>query len=250
MKYFITCFPAVLSAILIIHFAGTDTSYSDTVFNNIKNSGNFEQLDCSLKSNTYLGNYYIEPDKKEEIILSLAKKLNISGNYSIVASDSPGHTYTIFTCNSNNLCAEIKLTTIMQTINEVDVSLSQYIYVQLDFHKIPDNIARYKYTLKSCLQDLGYCNDVFIDFHGIIKGAVDFADTKKLCNSIALKLNGKITDNVVLNNSYSVYGYSDSIDDYIKCDGNKINFNIAFSYDENSDLTEFFLSSPIINSDY
>lgn len=250
MKYFITYFPAVLSAIIIISFAGTKNVNTATVFNHVADNENFEQLQCSLKTNIYLGNDYINLTDRESVILSVAKKLDFNDDYTLKTCHTGNSLSTSFNGINDMGETEIKLTTIEQTINNVELSLSQYLYIKIDFRVLPDDISYCRNQLKNYLDENGYHSDIFIDFHGIINGTTDSAREESICNSITSELNGTITDTVTLDNTYTVYGYSDSIDNYIKCDGGKINFNIAFSYNEETDCTEVFLSSPIINYDY
>lgn len=250
MKYFITYFPAVLSAIIIISFAGTKNANTATVFNHIADNGNLEQLNCSLKTNIYLGNDYINQADREAVILSVAKKLDFPDDYTLKTCHTGNSLTTSYNVVNDKVDAVIKLTTIEQPINGVELSLSQYLYIKIDFRVLPDDISYCRNQLQNYLDENGYHGDIFTNFHGIINGPADSAREESICNSIASELNGTITDTVKLDNTYTVYGYSDSIDNYIKCDGSKINFNIAFSYNDEKDCTEVFLSSPIINYDY
>ena len=49
---------------------------------------------------------------------------------------------------------------------------------------------------------------------------------------------------------YTVYAYTGLINDYVKSEGNKINVNIAFNYNEKKNKTNLYVATPILNQDY
>lgn len=48
----------------------------------------------------------------------------------------------------------------------------------------------------------------------------------------------------------NVYGYTDKINDSTIVEGEKINFHIAFAYDEQENNTRIYLATPFLNTDY
>ena len=50
--------------------------------------------------------------------------------------------------------------------------------------------------------------------------------------------------------AYMTYGYSDDIDEYVYQDDEKVNVNIAFSYDEAEDVTRIYWGIPFVDKSF
>lgn len=54
----------------------------------------------------------------------------------------------------------------------------------------------------------------------------------------------------MIDDMVNVYGFSEKICDFVTVEGEKINFQIAFSYNETEDNTRLYLATPFLNTDY
>ena len=73
-------------------------------------------------------------------------------------------------------------------------------------------------------------------------------------NMIADKLiesaDGKILTESRQDDLFTVYAYTEHINDYILSGSMKTNLNVIISYDEINDTTEVCMATPLMNEDY
>lgn len=75
-------------------------------------------------------------------------------------------------------------------------------------------------------------------------------EKENMARILVKELQGEIAFDYWQGDSYTVYAYTGLIDEYIEFVGCKINIQIAFTYDEQTDKTRIYLASPIINQDW
>lgn len=69
---------------------------------------------------------------------------------------------------------------------------------------------------------------------------------KQYCQHFGVK---KVKESVI-EDMENVYGYTENIQDSTIVEGEKMNFHIAFMYDEIEDNTHLYLATPFLNTDY
>lgn len=73
------------------------------------------------------------------------------------------------------------------------------------------------------------------------------------CHRYAADIFGRLGASQVCSasdNIYTEYGYSKEIDEQIETDNKKVNVQISFSYNEEKDVTDICVGTPIINTSY
>lgn len=61
---------------------------------------------------------------------------------------------------------------------------------------------------------------------------------------------GEMVKEIIGDNFYSFYGFSDKIKNYVVSDDEKINLNLVITYNEKQDVTKILWASPFYNEDF
>lgn len=69
---------------------------------------------------------------------------------------------------------------------------------------------------------------------------------KQYCQCFGIKKSKEC----MIDDMVNVYGFTEKICDSVTVEGEKINFQIAFSYNETEDNTRLYLATPFLNTDY
>ena len=80
-----------------------------------------------------------------------------------------------------------------------------------------------------------------------IKGRLTEVEMKEEIDTYFEELNAKHISYDEFQNTIIAYGYSKDIDEFVYQDRDKVNVQIAFSYDENSDVTIMHTAVPFID---
>lgn len=82
------------------------------------------------------------------------------------------------------------------------------------------------------------------------KGKRSQAELKEEISFLLASYKGEFVREIFGDNFYCVYGFSDSVNDYIISENEKINLNFVITYDERKDITYMIGASPFYNEDF
>ena len=92
--------------------------------------------------------------------------------------------------------------------------------------------------------------DVYMTVRGDIEGELSNTDKNILADKILKNMGGDIVTENRNSDRFSIYAYSDQLDDYVVYGNNKMNINIVVDYNDSTGQTEVYMSTPIMNEDY
>lgn len=98
--------------------------------------------------------------------------------------------------------------------------------------------------------DKGRMGESLILFEKEYKGKRSQTELKQEVSFLLASYEGELVKEVISDNFYSFYGFSDSIKDYVISEGEKINLNFVITYDEEKDITYIIGASPFYNEDF
>lgn len=250
MKNILLNIAAVMLAIVVINcFIKVDNT-DEMALAEVFNEDIYYDITSDVEATVYIGSDYMSDDSKREIIMDIAGRLGIEEGYEYT-SEKTDTGYCV-SLNKNAVQADtcIRLTTVERAVSDSRITLSQYLYIRIDFEGSPESTAYYKEKLDKILDELNMSGRVAVNYRGKSRGELSIDEKSKITFDIIKQLKGKVVDSKRTNDIFTVYGYTEYIGDYITINGRKANLNIAFSYNEEEDSTEIFISAPIISSDY
>ena len=221
---------------------------TDSVF---QNYGIYDS-ECSIEGCYFYGEEYLSEDVAHELLGKIAKGIGITGEYEFDRVQTDSGYQTRITKNGEDSDFTLSLNTVENKSNK-NISQSQYIVVDL---KIKNSVSSGIYyrdhigeVMKKYVHNKG---DITTDL--CIKGNIYGKPGDKIQKNIAKTVlseagAGKVFEHTE-EDSYSVYAYASQVGNYITIGHNKINLNVAFSYNEQKNITEILVGSPIVNYDY
>lgn len=250
MKHILLNIVSVMTAIVIINcFIKVDNT-DEMALAEVFSEDIYYDITSDVEASVYIGNEYINDEDKRKIILDLAGHLGIKGGYEYV-SEKTDTGYTV-SLRKDAVKADtcIRITTVERELSDSRISLSQYLYVRIDFEGSPQSTAYYKEKLDTILKDMGMSGKISVNYRGKCRGNLSIEDKNGITFDIIRQLKGKIVDSKKTDDIFTVYGYTEYIGEAVTINGMKANLNIAFSYNEEDNVTEIYVSAPIISTDY
>ena len=141
---------------------------------------------------------------------------------------------------------------VVELIEESDDGLKviNYIVVNLILNDKCNSIIYYRDKINNIFEDMEIESRNNLTITSTHKGKINEEQAEQLIDEVAGKMNCKVKDCYKTDNIYSIYGYSKYIEEYIVSEGEKINIDLALTYNELEDTTYLYAAIPIITIDY
>lgn len=208
-----------------------------------------KEMSASISAVGFYSDVYLSEQAKETFVKELGYELGL--NYCDVFTQRDGN-FSVKGIRKDGKYAntEIKLITHEEKITENVLNSNQYISIKIDLGNNLDAAMQYQKIVKDLYAGMDMTTDVTVNLTGYLEGEADMALKNLIADQLIDEVGGRIVAENRTNDFYTIYAYTDKVDDYIKVSGKKINLNISASYDEEADRTYFYVATPIINSDY
>ena len=254
---------------------------SAVVENVFENAGIYES-ECEIDGYFYYGPMYLSDDGCHELLSRLAGLIGVNSEYEYRRERTDTGYDAVLIKDAKYSRLELKMITVENEENENLIGQHQYLSVNLKIQNsvnsgfyyrkmIADSVEKIIEESEVKYEDLGYDYDrrhnlvdtLSVGIKGKIYGYMNLDKQKEIAGEIAAGMKAELVfDNVEskpenvdnrrenTDDLYSLYAYTDEINDYVSVGMNKININIAFSYNEDDNVTYVNIGSPIVNYDY
>ncbi len=252
MKKIVYYIVLVALVILMVNIAVRINSNGEDRVVTAFESGNYSNSYATVESFFYYGDVYLNEYDKKELLEKVVKGLGIKNDYVYETANVDGDRISSaqYTFKGGNL--SIELLTQETKINSNVYSLNHFITVKMEFKNSMESAWYYKNKLEDVLAGLPYMSirpEVTISMQGELQGEMSPVAKKKMCKEIFSQLGAKIVLDY-WNESSTMYGYSEDINEYKTIGGKKVNINVAFGYDEAKKVTNIYVATPIYNGDF
>ena len=202
---------------------------------------------------TASGNYkniYLADSDREDLLLDLAHKLGISNSLVYDTVTEAQITTSSLIRSSDNVCTVLKLITTESRKNENEISFRHVLQVEIEFDNSLESAFYYKDLLRKAFESLGVNPDISVHLKGEMDGSLSMSQKNIISDNIIESSGGRIVTERRSDSLFTVYAYTDKIDDYVLNGSLKTNLNVAITYDEENDITEVYMATPFMNEDY
>lgn len=197
----------------------------------------------------YYGDY-LTVEEQKFLLKTMAEALGIVDNYTLEESnDQYGRKVTLFLDGA-------KADTLLQFITEEKeaeegsaMEVKQFLKVELQIENSIESAFYYEDAVKTLMNRYSNAPQAVININGQYQGK--FTTEQK--DALSMELLERLKADVVVEhreNEYVVYAYTPLIEEYKKVGKDKINLTIAIVYNEQADVTEVFLATPLLNEDF
>lgn len=219
-------------------------------------------MESTLEITAEYGSGYLTDQDKKQLILYITSNLGIDVNNGLEQISEENREELSFTKQARQAQTTVKVVSLyneetteafVQAQSE-DTEVLHYLLVRLTIYEdVSNDILVYEQKLKDSIKELNIPEDktnVTLQFSGAFAGDLTLETKNKIADRMIESLGG---ENVYENREedlYTIYAYTGLLNEYITVDNNKINIQVAMTYEEDSDRTRIFLATPIISGEW
>ena len=207
-------------------------------------------ITSSLDAYGLFGEMYLNDDTKENMLVNLAGELGITDGYTIDKESSSELNKTVLIKNGKQGNTKVSIVTVNNEDGEGVSNEKQYILISIELNSSPENIMEIRDKVDEIYNDIGVDNSSNIYLKGSIAGELTQKDKVEMIDSVFDDLEARVVLSNTLDTTYNVYGYTKNEKSYVYQMGEKVNVNMAISYDENENMTYIHIASPFINKSF
>ena len=187
---------------------------------------------------------------KKELINTLADSIGLKIDEDITVWEEDNRSEYFLFKQAKQATTKIKIVSIEQEENN-DIIMKNYIIIQLNISKGIQSIDMYKNKLEDSLTNLGVENrQVTLKYEGSREGDLTSEQKHEIAALLVDELQGEIALEYDEGDLYTVYAYTGMLNEYVTSMGNKINMQIAITYNELTNKTKIELATPMLNDSW
>lgn len=211
---------------------------------------NYEAVTVSIEGFGQLSGSYLIEEERETLVKEAATILGITKPYYLESTSESGVERVELCKSSKNGTAKISFQVKTEEKNDLEQEARQYLDISLELNNTMDSAFAYGTLIEQTFDKYGIDGNVAVNYTGTIPGEQDMDARNLLADELLDKMSAKIVQEYRGEELFTVYGYTKMLDTYETVGGEKINVNIAISYDEVDNVTKIYLATPYIMGDY
>lgn len=233
-------------------------------------NNNIHKADCEIEGYYYLGEKYYGESGSLELIDKIAERLGVNSEYYYDKYRTDTGSVAVMKKEGKSSELELELITTEYQESQNVIAQRNYLSVSLDIKDSLESGYYYKKLIEKTIKEI--CREesnvdeninkdeevttsirsrnLYMVIKGKIYGEIDKEQENKIAKGILKSFQAKEIFNGQNNEHMNVYGYTEILQDYVAIGSEKININVAFSYDEQENITYVYIGSPIVNYDY
>ncbi len=200
-------------------------------------------------SGTY-ANGYLTDSEREDLLLSIAHDIGIENNFVYDTLTEDGVTTASLSRTSGDVSAIFKCISSAVEHSEYEQVIKNLITVTISFHDSLESGFYYKNLLQESMKNNGVSADISITLRGKIPGALSMNEKNVIADTFLKETNSNIQTENRSDNFFTIYAYTENIEEYCMFGNMKTNLNLVITYNEKEDFTEILVATPFFNEDF
>ena len=235
---------AVLSQLLVNRFFTDDSKLVDAF-----TKANSAVMNSNLYLVADMGTDYMSEEDEKNLLQYVFSGIGLMDECKITREDD---TDTILTkTESDQSTTVIKLVRNSEKSKNDTNVVRRYLILDITINQDVNSILSYKKKAEKIVSKLEALTfESQVTFKGTYDGKLSIDERNKITNQFVRDLQASVVVEQRGDELYTIYAYTGLISDYVKSEGNKINVNIAFTYNEKTNKTNLYVATPILNQDY
>lgn len=207
-----------------------------------------EQTVMRISGYGYLGVVDLTVGQKEQMLGNLAEMIGYDGKTNISYTEEQGRERTKLALMTDTGRWTIQLVSVPKTEEKDEVE--QYISMEfLSQMAIEESMEEYR-QMEQLYESLGMKARLIIEVSLERKGNLVEKDADAFINTLLQDMDAEKVDKVWTKDVHTVYGYTKQINTYHVLNGEKVNLQLAFIYEEDRDKTIIKMGVPLLESSY
>ncbi len=241
----------IWGAALLQLFINSTINREEKMVEQVVNQEENNLYKSSVKIYGYYGDDNLSYEAKNVIVKNLAKELGIVSGYEITTRESNGSSNTVLTKLGKQGDTEIKVISLVGEDNYGQQITENYIMITIDLKGAAGAAAYdYKEQLAEIYDGLGIKPSTNVYLCSQIKGFLTENEINSEIKEFMETMDASMVEDVVFDDVRCVYGYSKNIDEFVYQNDERVNVNIAFTYDENEDVTYIHRAVPFVDKSF
>jgi hypothetical protein len=209
-----------------------------------------EEMQSSLEIVAEYNTDVLSESDKKDLIYKLADTIGLTIDSDITVWQENSRSEYYYFKQAKQAATEIKVVSVEQQIADA-IKIKNYIIVRLSILKGIQSIDGYKKTLEATLDKMEVVNkQITLKYEGNREGDLTSKQKHEIAALLVDELQGEIALEYDEGDLYTVYAYTGMLKEYVTSMGNKINVQIAITYNELTNKTRITLATPVLVEDY
>lgn len=209
-----------------------------------------EEMQSSLELAAEYKTGYLNDVSKKEIIQKLADSIGLTIEGDIVHTEEETRSEYYYFKQAKKASTELKVVSLEQKEGDT-VQTKHYIIVRLTVLDGISSIEKYKKLLEAELDNLKVTTkQITLKYEGSREGNLTSQQKKDIANLLVQDLQGEVAVEYDEGDLYTVYAYTGLLNEYVTSAGNKINIQVAITYNELTNKSTITLATPVLNENW
>ncbi len=217
-------------------------------------SGNYMSTVGQVSAYVNYGGEYMSHSDRQDMVEGIAEALGIDGDIELKVdrsqTDDGCRVTSSYSLETPVAQTDISIVSIEQETTSTVMAVEQYIFVDVSIDNSVESAVYYRECMEEYFDELGIDADITLSLKGSIRGPLSNDEKNSICDKVLDALGGKLVTGSRSSELYTVYGYSDSISEYVVNGTTKSNINVAITYDSAEDVSWVYVATPILQDDY
>lgn len=209
----------------------------------------FSVTEADIRGFGEIGVTHMTEQEKNDVIEAFADALGLLPGYEFTDTETDKTSEKVLMKNAKSADIIIKLVSVSEDMG-LYIETTHYVDICLDLHENINCATTYRDLIQGVFDKQDIKGTVSINFRGMVEGSLNYAKKNEIANALLEKLDANVVSENRGSDIFTIYAYSDMIEDSVISAGKEININISEEYDEVNNITTIYFSTPFNNLDY
>lgn len=200
----------------------------------------------TVKATGFYGNLYMSAEDKESLAKTVARGLGINDVYDISTQNNK----ITLSKYVDGVRTSINVVTVENHVEKAVLTQKQYVTIEMEFDNSLESAVYYRDKVEELFRDMDIGADITLSLRGDIEGELSNSEKNSIADHILENVGGDVVTENRGADMYTIYAYTDNIDDYVVYGTTKTNINIVIEYNDVRGVTEVYMATPIMDEDY
>lgn len=214
------------------------------------NGTNCMEAMSRISVNGKLQTEYLTKEDQKKMLEETALLLGLKGNYTVEEEVQDGRSVLFLTKEAASASVALRIVSVEEEVYENMISTTQYFIGEIELYDNLDCAVIYRENMEKALEQLQAEGQVNLEFSGRLPGELETEEKDALVEKLLKSISANTVRQQKGDGLYTVYAYTKIEEESQKVNGEKVNVNVAVTYDEEADCTRLYLAVPYLTQDY
>jgi len=241
----------IWGAVILQLYVGSAVSREEKLVEQVMSEGTDNIVTSTVKAYAFYDDGELSEDARVLIARNLAMELGVTSGYEIdTRYDGNNATTELFKCGKYG-DTEVKVITIANTKDNGEVVYENYIMMEIELKGAAgSNAYAYVEQLEDIYKELGMVANTNIYMCSQVPGEMTSKEMEAEAADFLDSMGATQIEEVGFDGIKMIYGYGSNIGEYVYHGDEKVNVNIAFTYDQEQDVTYIHRAIPFIDKSF